>query len=65
MVQVTALRADLERLNSENQRLKSMLNQVYDKYNALKMHYAYVLHNQNTVKPEISEDDKVYNQVFS
>ncbi|XP_019183311.1 PREDICTED: WRKY transcription factor 42-like isoform X2 [Ipomoea nil] len=56
---LTALREELERMNSENQRLKSMLNQVHDKYNALKMHYAYILEHQQTLKPEIPEDDKM------
>nr|GMD57989.1 probable WRKY transcription factor 31 [Ipomoea batatas] len=56
---LTALREELERMNSENQRLKLMLNQVHEKYNALKMHYAYILEHQHTLKPEIPEDDKM------
>nr|GME16836.1 probable WRKY transcription factor 31 [Ipomoea batatas] len=56
---LTALREELERMNSENQRLKSMLNQVHEKYNALKMHYAYILEHQQILKPEIPEDNKM------
>ncbi|XP_073296921.1 WRKY transcription factor 6-like isoform X2 [Primulina huaijiensis] len=36
--QLTVLQAELERMNSENRRLKDMLNQVTNNYNGLQMH---------------------------
>ena len=36
--QLVAVKAELERLMSENQRLKEMLNQVTTNYNALQVH---------------------------
>ncbi|XP_073281420.1 WRKY transcription factor 6-like isoform X2 [Primulina huaijiensis] len=36
--ELTVLQAELERMNSENRRLKDMLNQVTNNYNGLQMH---------------------------
>ncbi|PON62207.1 WRKY domain containing protein [Trema orientale] len=55
--QLAVLHAEFERMKAENQRLKNMLNQVTNNYNALQMHLFALMQNQNqNRKPENSSD---------
>lgn len=42
--QVGVLRSELERMNSENERLKEMLDQATNNYNGLHMHLQSLMH---------------------
>ncbi|XP_074307481.1 putative WRKY transcription factor 31 [Silene latifolia] len=44
--EVAVLQAELERMNAENQKLKNMLSQVSQNYNALQMHLVTVMKQQ-------------------
>lgn len=53
MVQVADARAELERINAENQRLRVTLNQVNSNYYALQMHLVSLMQrkrNQRSVE---------------
>ncbi|GMH11028.1 hypothetical protein Nepgr_012869 [Nepenthes gracilis] len=61
---LVVLQAEIERINTENQRLKDMLNQVTANYNALQMHLVAVMqqqqkmyHHRTGEKRERSEED--------
>lgn len=45
--QLAVLHAELERMNTENQRLKDMLSQVTSNYNTLQMHLMSLMQNQS------------------
>ncbi|KAL0362846.1 UNVERIFIED_CONTAM: WRKY transcription factor 6 [Sesamum calycinum] len=53
------LKAELDRMNTENERLRAILNQINDKYYSLKMHIMSLSnHQQNTgSSAEIKSDD--------
>ncbi|KAL0353660.1 UNVERIFIED_CONTAM: WRKY transcription factor 6 [Sesamum angustifolium] len=53
------LKAELDRINTENERLRAILNQINDKYYSLKMHIMSLSnHQQNTgSSAEIKSDD--------
>ncbi|PON35116.1 WRKY domain containing protein [Parasponia andersonii] len=53
--ELAVLHAEFEQMKAENQRLKNMLNQVTNNYNALQMHLFALTQNQNR-KPENSSD---------
>ncbi|KAK4439776.1 WRKY transcription factor 6 [Sesamum alatum] len=59
------LKAELDRMNTENERLRAILNQINDKYYSLKMHIMSLLnHQQNPGSAEIKSDDrKMINEV--
>ncbi|KAF3443592.1 hypothetical protein FNV43_RR13280 [Rhamnella rubrinervis] len=56
--ELAVLHAELERMNSENQRLKDMLNQVTSNYNTLQMHLMSLMQNQS--KADNSEGHGVF-----
>ncbi|XP_068666240.1 probable WRKY transcription factor 31 [Aristolochia californica] len=45
--ELAALQAELDRMNEENQRLRGMLSQVSNNYNALQMHLVSLMQQQN------------------
>ncbi|OVA09775.1 DNA-binding WRKY [Macleaya cordata] len=53
-----ALQAELDRMNSENRRLRGMLNQVNNNYNTLQMHLVALMQQQNP-KIESSQDHEM------
>ncbi|XAR56711.1 hypothetical protein NMG60_11037290 [Bertholletia excelsa] len=58
-IKVAVLQAELERVNTENQRLRSMLNQVNNNYYALQMHIATLMQQRpKTDGREEMEKDK-------
>ncbi|KAI3986739.1 hypothetical protein MKX01_014277 [Papaver californicum] len=58
--ELEALQQDLARMNSENQKLKGMLNQVTSNYNTLQMQLV-VLMQQKNPKIETSQDHEMVN----
>lgn len=46
MLQVGVLKNELERMNSENERLKELLNQATNKYNGLQVHLQTIIQEQ-------------------
>lgn len=59
MVQLADVRAELERINEENQRLKVTLNQVNSNYYALQMHLVSLMQRQQNRRDESSEASEV------
>lgn len=57
MMQFVVLKAELDRMNTENERLRAILDQINDKYYSLKMHIISLLHHQQNPNPEIKSDD--------
>ncbi|XVE80421.1 hypothetical protein DITRI_Ditri14bG0138300 [Diplodiscus trichospermus] len=53
------VRAELERINAENQRLKITLNQVNSNYYALQMHLVSLMQRQRNQTAESSEDTEM------
>ncbi|RZC65706.1 hypothetical protein C5167_009393 [Papaver somniferum] len=58
--ELEALQQDLNRMNSENQKLKGMLNQVTNNYNTLQMQLV-VLMQQKSPKIETSQEHEMVN----
>ena len=58
MVQLADVRAELKRLNEENQRLRVTLNQVHSNYYALQMHLDSLMRQRNR-RVESSEATEV------
>lgn len=57
---LTILQVELEKMNTENQRLRGMLSQVSNNYTALQMHIANEIQKQqNSRKQSILQDQKV------
>lgn len=50
--ELVGLQTELKRMNAENQRLKEMLNQVTNNYNALHMHFVTLVQDQKAEKHE-------------
>ena len=59
MVQLADVRAELERINAENQRLRVTLNQVNSNYYALQMHLVSLMQQQRNRRAESSEATEV------
>ncbi|XP_021719733.1 probable WRKY transcription factor 31 [Chenopodium quinoa] len=61
--ELVVLQAELQRMNTENQKLKSMLNQVSNNYNTLQMHLVTVMQQQqqqqNLRKGENSQHEAI------
>lgn len=55
--QLAQLQLDLQRMNAENQRLKEMLGQVTNNYNALQMHLVAVVQQQNQAAADQTSQD--------
>ena len=55
MVQLADVRAELKRLNEENQRLRVTLNQVNSNYYALQMHLFSLMQRQRNPSSEATE----------
>uniref|UniRef100_A0A5B7C8V3 Putative WRKY transcription factor 31 n=1 Tax=Davidia involucrata TaxID=16924 RepID=A0A5B7C8V3_DAVIN len=53
------LKAELERMKTENQRLRAMLNDVNNKYGALQMHFATLMQRQQNRKPRTAEENEM------
>ncbi|KAG8386105.1 hypothetical protein BUALT_Bualt03G0114400 [Buddleja alternifolia] len=51
------LKAELDRMNTENERLRAILNQINDKYYSLKKHIMSLLHPQQNSNAENKSDD--------
>lgn len=47
MFQLAQLQVELQKMNSENQRLKDMLSQVTNNYSALQMHFVALMQQRN------------------
>ncbi|XP_052179282.1 probable WRKY transcription factor 31 [Diospyros lotus] len=54
--ELAVLQAELERIKSENQRLRDMLNQVTANYNALQMHLVNLMQQQQQRNDQKSDD---------
>lgn len=52
MVQLAVLQAEIERIHGENERLRSMLSQVTNNYNALQVHMMTVMEDQKAENNE-------------
>nr|XP_011463437.1 PREDICTED: probable WRKY transcription factor 31 [Fragaria vesca subsp. vesca] len=57
--ELAVLQAELERMNSENQRLRGMLSQVTTNYNALQVHLLSLMQNQKADNGAEVEEKKV------
>lgn len=56
------LQAELDRMNNENQRLRSLLNQVNNNYQVLNMHVASLMQRRQNQNSESGEEhNKVIN----
>ncbi|CAK9165509.1 unnamed protein product [Ilex paraguariensis] len=55
----TSNETELNRMNSENQRLKAMLNQVNNKFYTLQMHIVTLMQQQKNPKAESTEETKM------
>ncbi|XP_010252466.1 PREDICTED: probable WRKY transcription factor 31 [Nelumbo nucifera] len=56
--ELAALQSELDRMNEENQRLKAMLSQVSNNYNALQMHLVTLMQQQNR-KAENTQEHEI------
>lgn len=60
MVQLAVVQAELDRMNVENQRLKGLLNQVNNNYQALHVHLKALMQREKyNQKTGTAEDYKV------
>ncbi|KAF5746087.1 WRKY family transcription factor [Tripterygium wilfordii] len=50
--EMAVLQAEIERINTENQRLRDVLNRVMSNYNALQMHLVTIMQQQQDQKPD-------------
>lgn len=57
---MAVLRADLNKMNVENQRLKSQLNQANSDYRALQMHLYTFMQRQHILKAANSQTPEVF-----
>ncbi|KAG9447604.1 hypothetical protein H6P81_013732 [Aristolochia fimbriata] len=57
--ELAALQAELDRMNEENQRLRGMLSQVSNNYNALQMHFVSVMQQQNHKTTDNSQPQEI------
>ncbi|KNA25077.1 hypothetical protein SOVF_009720 [Spinacia oleracea] len=55
--ELVVLQAELQRMNAENQKLKSMLSQVSNNYNSLQMHLVTVMQQQHLRKTESTQHE--------
>ncbi|KAH9613271.1 hypothetical protein KSS87_013249 [Heliosperma pusillum] len=55
-VNLAVLQGELERMNAENQKLKNMLSQVSQNYNALQMHLVTLMQQQQLQKSENTQE---------
>lgn len=60
--QLAQLQVELERMNSENQRLKGMLTQVSNSYSALQMHLVTLMQQQLNSRTENTHPHEVLHQ---
>jgi hypothetical protein len=62
MFQLAQLQMELQRMNSENQRLRDMLGQVTNNYSVLQMHLvAFMQQQQNQGAADTTQDHEVIN----
>ena len=60
MFQLAQLQMELQRMNSENQRLREMLGQVTNNYSVLQMHLvAFMQQQQNQGAADTTQDHEV------
>ncbi|CAN4078383.1 unnamed protein product [Withania somnifera] len=59
-IQLAQLQVELERMNSENQRLKGMLTQVSSSYSALQMHLVALIQQQHQQQQLISRTESTH-----
>ncbi|XP_055805350.1 probable WRKY transcription factor 31 isoform X2 [Solanum dulcamara] len=59
-IQLAQLQVELERMNSENQRLKGMLTQVSNSYSALQMHLVTLMQQQQQQQQLISRTENTH-----
>lgn len=56
---LAVLQAELNRMNTENQQLRSMLNHLNNNYNSLQMHIASLMHKKQIEKSKTVEERQV------
>lgn len=60
--QLAQLQIELQRMNSENQRLRDMLGQVSNNYSTLQMHLVALMQQQQNQRADSTQEHEVINQ---
>jgi predicted nucleic acid-binding Zn-ribbon protein len=64
-LQLAAMQAELSRMNEENQRLRGMLTQVTNSYQALQMHLVALMQQRNQLQlPPAQPQQPPHHEVF-
>lgn len=62
LLQLAQLQIELQRMNSENQRLRDMLGQVSNNYSTLQMHLVAIMQQQQKHQADSRQGQEVINQ---